>query len=331
MKKMNLAMVGCGESANDLALVSRLIPQVKLAAACDVNTERVHGYAKRNRIPIVCANYSELLAMKEIDAVCLATPHDLHYEMILAAVQAGKPVLTEKPATRTYAEFQKLLPQIKGVKVGVNFQNRYDAGCYAMAKAVQSGALGKIYSARINVPWRRTQSYFDHSPWHKTIARAGGGTLITQASHSLDVTLWAVGEKPVSAVGYAKNQKFDVEVDTLTHAIVETESGILISITSSMITSSPQSVTIEIYGENGIAFYRAAPFHNVRFKDVRVKKQRPPVWGVHAYQRSLAGFAKWILEDQPYLIPIEETSAVMAAIDGIYRSVQSGRRAVIEF
>jgi predicted dehydrogenase len=330
MKKLNLAMVGCGESANDFALVSRLIPQVRLAAACDVDAERSQAFAKRNRIPAVFTDYSELLGLDQVDAVCLATPHDLHYEMILSAVQAKKHVLSEKPVTRTLAEAQKLFPQIKDVKVGVNFQYRYDIGCYAMARAVQAGALGKVYSVRINIPWHRTQAYFEDAEWHKTIARAGGGTLITQASHFLDIALWALGEKPMFAIGYAETRGFEVEVDTLTHAIVETENGTLISLTSSMVASSEQSVTIVMYGDQGTAFYNEKPFPRVRFKDVRVKKQRPPVWGVHAYQRSLAGFAKWVLEDEPFLIPAEETMAVLAAIDGIYRSARSGQREAIE-
>lgn len=331
MKKLNLAIVGCGESANDFALVSRLIPQVRLIAGCDVNAERVQKFCKQNRITKVFTDYSELLTTDGVDAVYLPTPHDLHYEMILSAVLAGKSVLTEKPATRTLAEFQSLLPQIKGSKVGVNFQNRYDVGCYAMSRAVQAGELGKIFSVRINVPWHRDKTYFEESPWHKTIARAGGGTLITQASHSLDVTLWALSEKPISAIGYTKTQGFDVEVDTITHAIVEMESGTLISLSSSMVTSSSQAVTIEMYGNKGTALYKAKPFPRVRFKDVRVRKQHPPGWGVNAYQRSLYGFAKWVLEDQPYLIPAEETSAIMATIDGIYRSAQSGQREVIDY
>jgi len=329
MKKLNLAMVGCGESANDFALVSKLIPQVKLAAACDVNAERVQGFARRNRIPAVFTDYSELLAADGIDAVCLATPHDLHYQMIVSAIQAGKHVLSEKPVTRTLSEAQQLIPQIKDVKVGVNFQYRYDVGCYAMSRAVQAGELGKIQSIRINVPWHREKTYFEYSTWHKAIARAGGGTLITQASHFLDVVLWALNDKPASAMGYAETRGFDVEVDTLTHAIVETKNGTLISITSSMVTSSSQSVTIEMYGARGTAFYKAAPAPRVRFKDIRVKKQRPPEWGVHAYQRSLAGFANWVLDDKPYLIPAEETLNVLAAIDGIYRSARSGEREIV--
>ncbi len=329
MNKLNLAMVGCGESANDFATVSKLTPQVRLIAACDLNAERVHAFSKRNRIPHTFTKYSDILALEEVDAVCLATPHYLHYEMILSAVKAKKHVLTEKPPTRTYDELLKLVPQIQGVKVGVNFQYRYDRGCYALARAVQKGKLGKIVTVRINVPWHRTESYFEKSPWHKNIASAGGGTLITQASHFLDLVLWALHDQPASAMGYAQTKVFKVEVDTIAHAIVETQKGTLISITSSMHASSEQLVTIEVYGTIGTAFYKDSPFPSVHFIDVRVKKERPPTWGVHAYQRSLAGFANWVLKGNPFLIPIEETLPVMAAIDGIYRSARSGKKELI--
>jgi predicted dehydrogenase len=329
MKKLNMAMVGCGTSGNDFALVSRLIPYVHFTAACDLNETNLKKFARKNRISAVFSDYEELLTLKDIDAVCLATPHDLHYEMILAAVRAGKHILVEKPVTRTYQEAQDLIKQIDGVKVGVNFQFRYDAGCFAMARAVQVGALGEIHSVRINVPWHRELSYFDASSWHKTIGRSGGGTLITQASHFLDVVLWALGEKPTFAYGVTKTRQFDVEVDTLTHAIVETEAETLISMTTSMVTSSEQSAGIEVYGMRGTAIYFMKPIPSVKFKDVRVKKERPPVWGVHAYQRSLASFARWILNDEPYLIPVEESVTVLSVIDAIYRSAISGKREAV--
>jgi predicted dehydrogenase len=212
----------------------------------------------------------------------------------------------------------------------VNYQYRYDSGCYALARAIQTGILGKIHSIRINIPWHREQNYFDGAAWHKTIAHAGGGTLITQGSHFLDIALWALGEKPVSAMGYAKTPLFDVEVDTLTHGIVETEGGALISVVSSMVAATGQMVTIEAYGERGTAIYADSPFPQVKFVGVKIQKERPPEWGVHALQRSLAGFANWILDDKPFLIPAAGTLPVLAAVDGIYRSAKSGQRSNIE-
>ncbi len=101
MNKLKLAVVGCGDIAGFTTLVSRLVLQVILSACCDVNAERAQSFAKRHRIPQVFTDYTELLEKSSADAVYLAVPHHLHYEMILAAVGAGKHIFVEKPITRT--------------------------------------------------------------------------------------------------------------------------------------------------------------------------------------------------------------------------------------
>ncbi len=330
MKKLNLAVIGCGDVAGYVAWLSRLVPQVQFSACCDLNVERLRSFSKRHRIPQAYTDYADMLANAEFDSVYLSVPHNLHYEMIISAIEAGKPVFVEKPITRTLEEGLSLIEAITNLKVGVNYQNRYDKGCYALARAVQAGKLGNIHSVRINIPWHREEKYFEASPWHKTITQAGGGTLITQGSHFLDIALWALGERPVSASGYTKNIGFDVEVDTLAHGIVETESGALISITTSMVAASEQAVTIDVYGDKGTAKYQNLPFSKVKFKGVNARKENPPEWGIHVLQRSLAGFANWILFDKPYLIPAHESIAVLAAVDGIYRSAASGKQEIIE-
>lgn len=331
MQRLHLAVIGCGDIAGFTAGVSRLVPQVMLSACCDRNEARAQAFANRYHIPQVFTDYTDLLMKAKLDAVYLAVPHDLHYGMVLAAVEMGRPVFVEKPVTRTFAEGKKLIEAITGTRVGVNYQYRYDGGCYALARALQAGALGKIHSIRINIPWHREQKYFEGAAWHKTIAQAGGGTLITQGSHFLDVALWALGDRPVSAMGYAATPIFDVEVDTLTHGIVETSRGTLVSITSSMVAATEQAVTIEVYGEKGTALYKDKPSPSVKFVGAQVRKERPPEWGVHALQRSLAGFAKWILDDRPFLIPAATTLPVLAAVDGIYRSAKSGKRESIDW
>ena len=330
MIKLNLGVVGCGDIAGFTALVSRLIPSVRLSACCDANAYRAQAFAQRNHISQVFMDYNELLTKSQADAVYLAVPHHLHYEMILASVQAGKPVFVEKPVTRTLDEGKKLVEENETIKIGVNYQYRYDSGCYALARAVQNGTLGKVHSIRINTPWHRGQSYFDNAPWHKSIAYAGGGTLITQGSHFLDIALWALDEKPVSAMGYAKTPHFDVEVDTLTHGIIETEGGTLISVVSSMVAANEGQVTIEAYGERGTAKYADRPYPHVKFNSVKVHKERPPEWGVHALQRSLTGFANWILNDKQFLIPAASAIPVLTAVDAVYRSAQSGKRVDIK-
>jgi predicted dehydrogenase len=330
MNKCRLAIIGCGDIAGFTALVSKLAPQVTLSACCDINLERAQGFARRHGIQQVFTDYAELLVKAPADAVYLAVPHHLHAPMILAALEAGKPVFVEKPLTHTLEEGIRLVTNVADRKVGVNYQYRYDSGCYALGRAIQAGALGKIHSIRINIPWRRTQKYFEAAPWHKTIAQAGGGTLITQGSHFLDVALWALGELPVSAMGYTRTPLFAVEVDTLTHGIVETEGGTLISVVSSMVAATEQKVTIEAYGERGTALYTDRPFPSVKFSGVKIHKEHPPERGLHALQRSLVGFAKWILDDKPFLIPAASALPVLAAVDGIYRSANTGQRSQVE-
>jgi predicted dehydrogenase len=290
----------------------------------------------------------------DLDAVYLATPHHLHYGMIETAVFHHLPVFTEKPITRTLSEGQQIaqLATEKGVKVGVNYQYRYDSGCHKLVRAVQNGDLGKIHAVRINVPWHREDDYFSKSGWHRKIAMAGGGTLITQGSHFLDVVLWALqGDLPKTAVGYVAQRKFgrkrgtevhrekresksvesvkpvdDIEVEDLAQGIVEMESGALIQICSSMVASSEQAVSVEVYGEKGTAVYKPSPVPHVKFRDVRVKAQKPPHSGIHALQRSLEGFRRWIIDDTPYLIPAHEALPALAVVEAIYRSAKTGKK-----
>ncbi|HSF81938.1 MAG TPA: Gfo/Idh/MocA family oxidoreductase [Anaerolineales bacterium] len=332
MKTLRLGVVGCGDIAGYTALVSRLIPQVRLVACCDVDADRLQEFARRHKITQAHNDFTEMLAAAELDALYLAVPHNLHFEMAELAIRRGLPILVEKPLARTLEEGLALTRQADqaGVKVGVNYQYRYDTGCYALARAVQAGALGQVRSARINVPWLRESSYFERAAWHETMAQAGGGTLITQGSHFLDVVLWALKDKPLSAMGYTARPGFEVEVETLAHGIVELVSGALVSITSTMVAAWEGAVTIEVYGEQGIAWYSNRPWPHVKFMGVRARRERPPVWGVHALQRGLAGFACWVLDDLPYLTPAAEALPVLAAVQAIYASANSGRREIVQ-
>ncbi len=331
-ESLRLGIVGCGEIARYTALLSRLVRQIRLTACCDADAQRAVRFAAKHRIPAALGDYATLLARDDIDAVYLAVPHFLHHGMIRDAVTAGKPVLVEKPITRTFGEGADIarMARTHGIKVGVNYQYRYDGACHTLARAVQSGVLGRIHSARINLPWYRPASYFEASPWHKTIAQAGGGTLLTQGSHFLDIVLWALGGKPVSAAGYTAQPKFAVEVETLAHGIVEMEGGALVQICSSMAGARQGTVTIEVDGERGTATYSNRPLPRVRFRGVKSMRYPVPQRGVHALQRSVAAFARWILEDRTFLVPAHEALPVLGTVEAIYRSAASGRRELVE-
>jgi predicted dehydrogenase len=332
-QKLSLAVVGCGGIAKYMALFARFTPGVRLAVACDISSERAETFARKYRIPAVFTNYGEMLSAGGYDAVYLAVPHNLHFELIRSAVDAGFHIFTEKPITRTFAEGKAIVAYAaaKGIKIGVNYQYRYDSGCYRLVRAVQSGLIGRILYARINVPWRRERNYFEDAIWHKSHAQAGGGTLITQGSHLIDIVLWAAGSPPVSATGTTAQAIFtDVEVEDYASGTVSLEDGAIIQITSSMVAAKEQPVSLEIYGERGIAIYSSNPWPRVKFIGIHPKTKRPPFWGFHALHRSLQGFRNWVLQDEPYLIPGEEALPVLQVVEAIYQSAETGQRVKIQ-
>ncbi len=327
--RMNLGIVGCGDIAGYTAFFARLNRRIAMTACCDVSKQRADSFARRHGIKHVFTDYAGMLANARLDAVYLAVPHNLHFEMIKRAIEAGKHVLVEKPVTRTYAEGIEIVKtaQKASLKLAVNYQYRYDAACYRLARAVQSGQIGDVRYGRINIPWHREHKYFEGSLWHKTIAQAGGGTLITQGSHFMDTALWACGSRPVSAVGVTARRVFqDVEVEDLAMGIVELGNGALIEICSSMASASEQAVSIEIYGSKATAVYTNQPWPRVRFIGGRAKTNDLPIFGFHALQRSIEGFRRWVNGGEPHLATGRESLPVLAAVEAIYRSAQSGIR-----
>jgi len=324
--KVRLAIVGCGEIASYVAWLARFVPRLQMIACCDSDQQRALRFSQRYRIPLVYQDYCALLEKENFDAVYLAVPHDLHCSMTLQAVEKSKAVLLEKPLARNFDEGKQLIDQIGESKVGVNYQYRYDSALYALARALQKRELGQIYSMCIQVPWHRSHEYFELSPWHRSLQRSGGGTLLTQASHFLDWAFWALDEKPVCAIGFTDKVAFDVEVETIAHAVIQSQGGTLISLTSSMICYKERAVTIQIDAQHGAAFYCDRPFPTVKFQGTWVVKEKPPIRGIHALQRSLSAFCAWVLDETPYLIPAKQALPALAAIDAIYCAAQTGKR-----
>lgn len=329
---LHLAIVGCGDIARWMALFARLNRRIRLVACCDRSLTGAESFAVRFHIPRAYADYGAMLEMEHLDAVYLAVPHDLHFEMMCAAIETDRHVLVEKPITRSLVEGREIVrrAQAANVRVGVNYQYRYDRGCYALAQAARRGDLGRLYYGRCNVPWCREATYFEQGPWRGDLERAGGGTLLTQGSHALDVLLWALNSPPCAVTGMMAQPKFpQVKVETVALGIVELENGALIQVSSSMVAKPEQAVTLELYGERGTALYSNQPIPHVRFRGLRVKRMRPPGCGVHALQRSLEAFRAWVMEGQPYLTPAEEALLVLAAVDALYRSAQWGKKEII--
>jgi predicted dehydrogenase len=253
--------------------------------------------------------------------------------MIEQALERGLPVLCEKPIAAEMDDAVAIceLSRKKDIPVGVNYQYRYDAACYALVEACREGALGEARYGRVNVPWNRERTYFDDSPWHKSMASSGGGTLLTQASHIIDIALSALGGRPLSAMGVTDRKVFtDVEVEDFATGLIELENKAVLTVTSSMVSVPGRKVLMEIYGANGTVIYEGPDFPKVRFLGAKVKRKSPPTRGVHALFRSIEGFRRWITDGEPYLIPAESTLSVLAAVKALYTSAETGRKEPVD-
>ena len=250
--------------------------------------------------------------------------------MVRQAVEHRLPIFCEKPLAATLEQGRELvaLVQQTGIKVAINYQYRYDSACYGLATLARRGDLGQVLYARANIPWHREIDYFNKSAaWHRLKRRAGGGTLITQGSHFLDLLLWAAESRPLTALGLTANRRIkEVEVEDLAFGLVELENGAIIEITSSMAAPPEQTATLELYAEKGTALYRAGLRPRLELRGVRLSAPKPPMRGLHALQRSLNAFCAWVLEDRPTLNPVEEACRTLAVVDAIYRSAESGKK-----
>lgn len=333
MDRLKIAIVGCGDIARFVAIGCLLNRKITAVACMDTDRTKAEAFGRRFRTGRVFDDYDQMLARAGADAVYLAVPHYLHRAMIEKAVSRGLPVLCEKPIATTVDDALSVcrLSEETGVKVGINYQYRYDSACYRLVRAAEAGALGKVLYGRCNVPWRRTMDYFAGAPWHADKTKSGGGTLITQASHIIDIALAALGGRPATAEGQAARRVFsDVGVEDLGIGIVGLSNGALLSITSSMIAVPERPVTIEIYGSAGTGIYTGSVLPRVRFLGTRPARYRVPVGGLHALFRSLEGFRRWVQQDVPYLTPAAASLPVLATVEALYRSAQSGRREPVD-
>ena len=303
---MKLAIVGCGGIASGTARAANMNEKIQLVAVCDVTEAGAREFAARHDIPTAYGDYAAMLNCEALDAVYLAVPHYLHLPMTLAAFEKGLNVFCEKPIAVSVAEGQAMADAARkaGLKLGINYQYRYDADCYQMVTSAQRGDLGEIFYARCHVPFHREPGYY--AGWHAIQAQAGGGTMLTVGSHMLDLVLWACQSQPRRAKGMLAHKRFkDIEVEDLAMGIVELESGVLVEICSSMVATPEKISSVELYGALDTAYFPP--------------EERSENF-VSALVSSLEGFRAWVEEDVPYRTPAEQALPALAAVEMIYQS-----------
>lgn len=188
---MKVGIIGCGGIAHVHAAVLKELPGITVVGCADIRPERAGEIAEL----LGTRSYSsmeELLDAEHPDAVHLCTPHDLHAPMTEAAAARGIAVFTEKPPVISRAQWASMLECAKRVPIGVCFQNRYNPNVVRARKILAEGTYGKLLGARAFVTWNRGEAYYSDD-WHGKKVREGGGVLINQAIHTLDLMLGFLG------------------------------------------------------------------------------------------------------------------------------------------
>ncbi len=320
---MNIAIVGCGDVGYYVARLAWLNRRINLVACVDPDTARATAVARKSGCRTTFQNLDELLSDPTgLDAVYLGVPHDLHLSLVRQATGAGLAVLCEKPLAHTIDDARAIAAMSdNGARIGINYQYRYDHAIYSLTETVREGGLGDIRYIRCNVPWHRTADYFGNGGWHASRKRAGGGTLITQGSHLLDMALLCSGGVATSALGRSYTEVFThTDVDDLFFGLIETSTGVKIEISSSMVAYPEQAATIEVYGSRGTAVYSGPEKSRVTGRGVKIRRRKHPVRFYHALGRSIEGFRRWVDGDGEYACPAPEALKVMTAVDMLYHS-----------
>ena len=173
-----------------------------LVGATSLEMDRTTEFASKNN----CKAYEtleQMLADDAIHAVSICTPSGSHMDPAVAAAQAGKHVIVEKPLEITTERCDKIIQACDqaGVRLTVTFQSRFHQSSRLMKSAIEQGRFGKITLGDAYVKWYRSQAYYDSGDWRGTWALDGGGALMNQAIHSVDLLLWLMGPvKQISAM-----------------------------------------------------------------------------------------------------------------------------------
>ena len=279
-----------------------------------------------------------LLACEEVDVVLLCTPSGLHAEGALAATRAGKHVITEKPMATTLEDADRMIRACREAEVtlSVIFQYRFNRDALRLKRAVEAGLLGRPVLASAFVHWHRTDAYYGaRGGWRGTWALDGGGALMNQSIHAVDLLQWVLG--PVDSVcGYADALTHEIEAEDAASAAVRFASGALGVIQGTTSAHEDRPARVEVVGSEGRAVLegpRLAVWEPVQEREVLSARELASLpetaegealGGAHG--RQLGEIFAALREGREPPVPGEEARKAVEIILGIYRSAVRGER-----
>ena len=355
MEKLRIGIVGCGGIANGkhLPALKNESDRVEMVAFCDLIPERAEQAAKEYGTPDAktCTDYHELIADKSIDVVHVCTPNRSHCEISVAALEAGKHVMCEKPMAKTAADARLMLDAAKrtGKKLTIGYQNRCNPRCLLLKRACDEGELGEIYFAKAHALRRRAVP-----TWGVFLNEfeQGGGPLIDIGTHALDLTLWFMNNyEPEMVVGSAyrkladtKNaanawgpwdpEKFTVEDSAFGFIKFKNGATVVLESAWALNTLEVEEASCMLCGTKGGAdFHDGLRINGERFGKTFVHKPDLDAGGVAFYDGAVAKpeqieaqtFYSAVIEGTPLVVKPEQALVVTRILDAIYESNRTGK------
>jgi predicted dehydrogenase len=250
MDIVRFGIIGTGGMGNGHARNMPSIPEVRLTAVCDIDPAALQAAMDDYEVPGF-ATHTELLDSGLVDAVLIATPHYFHPPIAIEAMKKGIHVISEKPMAVTVSAADAMIKTAEetGVVFGVMFQQRTLPVSQAAKKLVDGGRLGPLYRALLVDAHFRSQAYYDSASWRATWKGEGGGVLLNQAPHGMDIFTW-LGGLPSRVTAKVLTRQHDIEVEDEASAMLEYPNGAVGYILET-VNEVPTSSRIELCGEVG--------------------------------------------------------------------------------
>ncbi|WP_409343239.1 Gfo/Idh/MocA family protein [Paenibacillus sp. MBLB4367] len=326
-RKVRFAVVGCGGIAQSHFTGIERAPEAELAAVCDMNGRRAEEFGAAYGVNAY-TDYRQLLADPTIDVVCLCTPSGMHAEQTVQAAEAGKHIVCEKPMAITLPDADRMVEacDVMGVKLATIFPRRMSPASQFVKRLLDEERLGKLSLCSGYVKFYRDQAYYNSAGWRGTWAMDGGGAMMNQGIHTIDLLQWLAG--PVAALtGYARNVLRDIEVEDTAVVSLQYKSGALGSIEATTTAYKQPEHRILLQGEKGTVELTGDRITALELigetMDIPVFPAFEVIPDGHAAQ--IRDMALAVLEDRRPVVSGEDGKHSLEIILGTYESQRSFR------
>ena len=319
------AVIGCGDVSVVHFEAIQALAGAELVAVCDADPDTAARAAERYHVPSF-GSHAELLAAARPDVVHIATPHDQHVQPALDCLAAGVNVVTEKPVAHVPSEAQRLIAaaeQPGAPKIAVCYQNRYNATSQAIVDLLASGDLGAVLGGSATVCWSRRPAYYEARPWRGQRDRSGGGVLINQAIHTVDLLQWLIGDVTDVRGGASRLAIDGIDVEDTAQIVLDHANGARSVFFATHANATDSPVTLEIVTEGAELFLRRDL--TVRYADGRVdvvpERQATSggrsYWGI-SHRLLIADFYARLADPEPFWISPREAAKSLDILSRVY-------------